>query len=250
MNDPTDAERAAFGARLTGAIPTEPDLTSLAARAETGARRTGRVRRAGVAGVAAVAVAAVIAVPQMLGSHHVPSSNPPQLPAHPCKGTPDHQDFTKGTAVWVTFCPRRPVGHDAVTSLIPPQVLTTGTAGLVAGWQRSTGMAHSCPLGPYGGTEFTIRVGFTDGTTTRIDGATDTCQAGITPGNGSIGIAPGATVYDDLAAALGRQTASGHPRYNPPGPPLSVRGRWPRREGSTSTELRDLSSRARRCCLT
>lgn len=222
MTELSGAERNALDARMKEAVPAEPDLTGLAARSENGARRTRRRRRAGGLVTAAVAVAAVITAPLLIASGPVrDGARPPvrtHVPAHPCSGTPDHADFTKGTAVWVTFCPTRLSGRDAVLALTPTGVLVSDASSLVAGWQRSTGMVHSCPFA-FGTTEFSVRVGFSDGATTRISGGTGPCQAAPYPSKGYVGIASGGTVYSDLVRALGRQASSGHPRYNPPGPP-------------------------------
>ena len=151
MNDPTPAEREALGARLTAAIPTEPELIGLAGRVERGARRHRRVRRAGVAGVAAVAVAVVIAVPQWLGSQPRHEGSPPtpsstHVPAHPCSGRPDHRDFTHGTAAWVTFCFTKPSGGDTEVAHYPRGVLVTGAASLVGSWQDGVSTVQQLSL--------------------------------------------------------------------------------------------------------
>jgi hypothetical protein len=222
MTELSAAERNALDARLKEAVPAEPDLTGLVARSENGARRTRRRRRAGGLVTAVVAVTAVIVAPLLIGSEPVrDGARPPvgtHVPAHPCGGTPDHADFTQGTAAWVTFCPTRLSGRDEVLSLTPTGVLVSDAASLVAAWQASTGTAHSCPFA-FGSTEFSVRVGFSDGTSTRIDGNTGPCQAAASPSKGYIGIASGGTVYSDLVRALGRQASSGHTRYDPPGPP-------------------------------
>lgn len=249
MTDPTGAEREALATRLRAAVPAEPDLAGLATRAEGGGRRKRRVRRAGVAAAAAIAVAAVIAIPQLVGSQPTrnggtPSSPAPvQVPAHPCSDPPDHADFTQGTAAWVTFCPTTgSAGITALPAAYPPGLLDSAASRmLVSSWQHTAGTRHSCPA-TFGATDFTIRVGFTDGSTSRIYGSVSGCQAGVIPSSSSDGISSGGLVYSDLVTALGRQAASGQPLHNPPGPPrvcptsLSSPGRL-NIDGASATEL-------------
>lgn len=211
MNDPTAAERDALASRLTAAIPAEPELTDLAGRAEHGARRVRRVRRAGIASVAALAVAAVVALPQILGSRPTHEGAPPgamEVPAHPCGGKPDHRDFTQGTPAWVTFCPSTPTGTSRM-ELHPSGVLRMGAAALVAGWRSHI---EDFELAPMCGTETGqtyVRVGFADGTVSEID----VVCVGLISG-GHLGVAEsGSQMYVDLVSALGRQAASGYPRY-------------------------------------
>jgi hypothetical protein len=234
MNDPTSAEREALTTRLRTAVPSEPDLWGLAARAESGARRNRTRRRTGVAavgvGVAAWGVTAVVVAPQLLGSHaHQQSfrSPPNGVPAHPCSGTPDHGDFTKGQAVWAIFCATKPSRGDVSVPPVPHHVLTKGVTGLVAAWQRGSGAIHSCPL-QTGVTHFTVRVGFADGTTTTIRGETGACQTALTPSVGSVAGPEGARVYDDLVQALARQAGGGgHPDDSSAGPSSTASGGSP-----------------------
>lgn len=211
MTDPTSAERDALGARMRAAVPAEPELDGLAARAASSARRTRQKRRAGVAAGAALVVAAVVAVPQVLGSHPAHQTSPPppvQVPAHPCSGRPNHHDFTTGTAAWVTFCQGRGVAP------YPAGVLTDGAPQLVDVWRRSVqqyDVVPSCGTGQPPPSD--VRVGFSDGSVSQIFVV---CIGLVTPGN--LGIS-GPTIYADLVRALGRQNATGHRRYNPPGPP-------------------------------
>jgi hypothetical protein len=164
--------------------------------------------------VAACGVAAVVVAPQVLGSHATQQgfrSMPSGVPAHPCNGAPDHSDFTKGKAVWATFCALKPSGTDAGAPSVPSQVLTKGVTGLVAAWQRASGPDHSCPL-QTGVTHFQVRVGFADGTSTTIRGETGACQTALTPSMGALAGPEGARVYADLVHALQRQAGHGHSR--------------------------------------
>ena len=184
----------------------------------------------GVVAVAGLAAVAVVVVPHLLDSHPMHQADQPgqrvsitppppvHVPAHPCRGRPDHHDFPQGTASWVTFCFTHPEGGDREVAHYPRGVLVTGAAALVSDWQRGTDMVHSCPF-VLGAAPFTLRVGFTDGTTSELTGDTGYCQMGITPSDRATAGPGGGGMYDALMAALGRQDARAYHRYYPPGPP-------------------------------